>query len=51
MRLEDRGARCTLTCATDADCSKLGADFTCSVKATPYGAETTAAVPVCARAE
>lgn len=37
--LEGGGDRCTVACASDADCAPLGPGFTCSGRGKPYMSE------------
>jgi hypothetical protein len=48
MRLDGSGRRCTIPCATDADCAKLGAGLTCSDQGIPTNESTLTRQPVCA---
>lgn len=51
MVLTRGGARCTVPCLNDADCTILGTGFVCGAQATLYGSDSSAPVSVCARAE
>jgi hypothetical protein len=51
MVLTPGGARCTVPCQINGDCTVLGAGFVCGAKGTPYAPDSSEPVSVCTRAE